>query len=62
MALLFIFLAKLPYELILAGFILDMVYYFGNGFFAQHLLTIFSLLLLLIAFFVSKRVHWPKII
>ncbi|MFH0804262.1 MAG: hypothetical protein V1896_01520 [Candidatus Zambryskibacteria bacterium] len=62
MALLFVYLAKLPYEIILAGFILDMVYYFGDGFFAKHLLTLFSLLLIIAAFFLSKRIHWRKII
>ncbi len=61
-ALLFVYLAKLPYEVILAGFILDSVYYFGDGFYSQHLLTIFSLFLIIISFFLSKRIHWRKII
>ncbi len=62
MALLFVYLAKLPYELIIAGIILDSVYYFGGSFLAEHLLTIFSALLLIIAFFLSKRIHWQKVI
>jgi hypothetical protein len=62
MALLSVYLAKLPYEIILAGFILDLVYYFGDGFLAQHLLTIFSLALIILAFFLSKRIYWRKII
>jgi hypothetical protein len=62
MALLFVYLAKLPYELILAGVILDSVYYFGDGFLAEHILTLFSLLLLIIAFFLSERIHWNKVI
>jgi len=62
MALFFVYLAKLPYELILAGFILDLVYYFGDGFWAKHLLTTFSLLLIMTALFLSKGIHWRKII
>lgn len=62
MALLFVYLAKLPFELILAGFLLDTVYYFGNGFLFQYPLTLFSVILLIIAFFVSKRIHWQKVI
>jgi hypothetical protein len=62
MALLYVYLAQLPYEIIVAGFILDSVYYFGNGFFARYALTIFSLVLIAIAFFLSKKIHWPKII
>ena len=62
LALLFVYLAKLPYEIILAGFILDMIYYFGDSFLAKHLLTIFSLILIILAFFLSKRIHWRKVI
>lgn len=62
MALLFVYLAKLPYEIILAGFLLDLVYYFGDGFMTKHLLTIFSLILIILAFFLSKRIHWRKVI
>jgi hypothetical protein len=62
MALLYVYLAKLPYEIILAGIILDSVYYFGESFWAKHILIIFSLLLVAIAFFLSKKIHWRKII
>ena len=62
MALLYVYLAKLPYEMILAGIILDSVYYFGDNFLAKHPLTLFSLLLIIIAFFLSKRIHWQKVI
>jgi len=62
MALLFVYLTKLPYEVILAGFILDSVYYFGDGFLVQHLLAIFSLILIILAFFLSRRIHWLKTI
>lgn len=62
MALFFVYLAKLPYEIILAGFLLDMVYYFGDGFLARHLLIVFSLLLIILALFLNSRIHWRKVI
>lgn len=62
MALLLVYLAKLPYEVIPAAFILDSVYYFGESFWAKHLLLIFSLLLIIIALFLNKKIHWNKII
>jgi hypothetical protein len=62
MAILNVYLARLPYEIILAGFILDFFYYFGNGFLATHALFLFSTILIILAFFLSSRVHWRKII
>jgi hypothetical protein len=62
LALLYVYLAKLPYELIAAGFILDCAYYFGGSFLWKYPLTALSLLLLIIAFFLSKRIHWNKVI
>ena len=62
LALFFVYLAKLPYEIILAGFLLDSIYYFGGGFLFQHLLTIFSLVLIILAFFLSKMIHWQKVV
>jgi len=62
MALLFVYLAKVPYEIIIAGFILDSVYYFGDGFFVGHLLTIFSLLLIVASLFLSKKIYWQEVI
>jgi hypothetical protein len=62
LALLAVFLARLPYEIILAGFILDSFYYFGNGFLNQHLLTLFSIVLIILAWFLSKKIYWRKII
>jgi hypothetical protein len=62
LALLSVYLVKLPFEIIVAGFILDFFYYFGNGFFATHLLTLFSIALNILAFFLSKRIHWRKVI
>jgi uncharacterized membrane protein len=62
MALLMVYLVKLPYEIIFVGFILDSAYYFGDGFFAKHLLTLFSLLLIILAWFLSQKIYWRKII
>jgi hypothetical protein len=61
MALLAVYLVKLPYEIILAGFVLDLVYYFGDGFFAKHFLALFSLLVIGLAWFLNKKIHWRKI-
>lgn len=60
LSLLAIYLIKLPYEIILAAFILDSIYYFGGSFWAHHLLLIFSSLILLVAYFLSKRIHWQR--
>lgn len=62
MAMLFVYLAKFPYEIILMGFIFDSVYYFGNEFTAKYPLTIFSFLLIIIALLLNKNIHWPKVI
>lgn len=62
MALLAVYLIRLPYEIILAGLMLDSLYYFGNGFLNQHILTLFSVALIALALFLSKRIHWRKII
>jgi len=62
LALLSVYLAKLPWEIILAGIILDSLYYFGEGFFMKHPLTIFSIILIALAFFLSKKIRWHKII
>lgn len=61
-AIIFVFLAKMPVELVLAGFMLDMIYYFGEGFIYSHLLTVFSASLIVIAFFLNKVIRWPKMI
>jgi hypothetical protein len=62
MALLAVFLARLPYEIVLAGVILDSVYYFGGGFFLGHRLALFAIVLIIAALFLNSRVHWRKII
>jgi len=60
LSLLCVFLVKFPFEIILAGFFLDSVYYFGNSFWQKYYLTFFSIILLVLALFLSKRVHWDK--
>ncbi|OHA86581.1 MAG: hypothetical protein A3A96_01770 [Candidatus Zambryskibacteria bacterium RIFCSPLOWO2_01_FULL_39_39] len=62
MALLSVYLIKLPFEIVVVGFLLDFLYYFGDGFFAKHLLTLFSLILIILALFLNKKVHWQKTI
>lgn len=62
LALLFVYLCKLPYELPLAGFLLDLIYYFGEGFWREHSLAIFSSFLIIAAYFLDKRIHWNKTI
>jgi len=59
LAILYVYLAKLPYEIIVAGAILDSVYYFGTGIFAFRL-TIISIILIVVAFFLNDKIHWPK--
>jgi hypothetical protein len=61
-AILSVYLFKLPFEIILAGSILDAVYYFGDGFFAGHVLTLFSFALIILALFLNERIHWRKVI
>ena len=62
MAILFVYLAKVPYEVIVVGNILDAVYYFGDGFLVKYQLTIFALVLILVALFLNNRIHWSKTI
>lgn len=62
LAVLFIYLAKAPYELIIAGAILDSIYYFGQNIFMNNLLTLFSVGLILVALFLDSKIHWRAII
>ena len=59
---LFIYLAKVPYEIIVVAGILDSVYYFGDGLISKNRLLIFALVLILVALFLKDRVHWQKVI
>jgi hypothetical protein len=60
LALLYVYAVKKPFELILSGFLLDTVYYFGNGFFRDHALVIFSLILVALVLFLDSRIYWRK--
>jgi len=60
LALLFVFLAKIPYEIILIGFLLDSVYYFGESFWFQYPLTIFSIILIAVACFLNGKINWHR--
>jgi len=62
MALLYVYLARLPYEIILVGILFDNLYYFGDSVWQKYPLTIFSGLLIIIAMFLYKRIHWSKVI
>lgn len=62
LALLYVYLTKIPYEIIIAGFVLDSVYYFGEGLWRQFPLTIFGVFLILLAIFLSERIYWRKMI
>lgn len=62
MALLYVYLARLPYEIILVGFLFDNLYYFGDNVWQKYPLTIFSGLLIVIAMSLYKRIHWSKVI
>lgn len=62
LVLLFVYLAKLPYEIVLAAFFLDSFYYFGDSIFAKYPLTLFSIVLILLALFLNGRIHWRKVI
>lgn len=61
-AILYVYLAKLPYEILVVSIILDSMYYFGKGVVSSHRLLIFSILLLAIALFLKDRVYWRKVI
>lgn len=62
LTMLFVYLAKLPYEITVAGAILDVAYNFGDSIIDQHLLLIFSVVLLILATFLNNKVYWRKII
>jgi hypothetical protein len=60
LALLYVYAVRKPFELIVSGFLLDTVYYFGNGFFRNHALIIFSLFLVALILFLDSRIYWRK--
>jgi hypothetical protein len=60
LALLYVYLVKLPYEIIPIGFLFDNFYYFGSGAFDGHPLTIFTFVLMMIALFLEDKIDWVK--
>lgn len=62
LSVLLVYLAVLPYEIILAAMVLDSLYYFGSGFLYKYPMTIFALGLLFIALFLNTRIHWRKLV
>jgi hypothetical protein len=60
LAILSVYLSVIPYEIIFAAIILDSFYYFGSGWPLKFPLTIFSVVLLIVAFLLSSRVEWRK--
>jgi len=59
-AILAVYLVKLPYEIVIAAAILDSFYYFGNGFFQKNLLVVFAFVLIGVAIFLDGRLDWKK--
>lgn len=57
--LVYIYLAKLPYEVVILAVILDSIYYFGNGFFAYRL-TIISIISIIGAYILNTMLVWNK--
>jgi hypothetical protein len=62
MALIFVYLIKLPYEIMFVAVLFDATYYFGEGFLIEHWLTLFSLVLIVVALFLDSKIHWQRII
>lgn len=60
LALIYVYLAKLPYEIIIFSALLDNIYYFGDGFVKDNMFSLFSILLILIAFFLGSRLNWQR--
>ncbi len=60
LALIYVYLAKLPYEIIIFAALLDNIYYFGDGFLRDNMFSLFSILLILIAFFLGVRINWQR--
>ncbi len=62
MSFFFIYIAKTPYEIIIAGAILDHVYYFGESAIARNSLAIFAFCAILAALFLKGRIQWRGVV
>lgn len=60
MATIFVYLAKLPYEIIVIGAILDSAYYFGDSLLEKNMFTVFAAILIIAAVFLSRIIDWHK--
>lgn len=60
LAVIYAYSAKMPYELVLIGGVLDQAYYIGGGFFFEHVFLIFSVFLLIMSVFLEKKFQWKK--
>jgi len=62
LALVYVCLAENPYETLLPGILLDNIFSFDGSILEKHFLTIFVLILILIALLLETRVDWKKIV
>lgn len=62
LSIIYVFLVKLPYEIIILGLVFDSTYYFGGNFVSMYRMTILSLLLIGLALFLNERIRWNKVI
>lgn len=51
-----------PYEFVFLAALLDQLYYFGSGFWLDHILLLVSLLALFTALLIEDRVSWRKLL
>lgn len=51
-----------PYELLFLGSLFDQFYYFGSGFWFDHILVFVGLLFILVALLIEDRVSWHKLL
>jgi len=60
LAIAYIYLVRMPYELIIMGAILDQVYYLGNSFIYDYMFTIFSFVSVVATVFLEKKLQWEN--
>ncbi len=62
LSLLYIYLAKVPYEVIVVGGIMDTVYYLGEGLVLNNLFGLFAFFAIVAAIFLEDRLEWEAIL
>lgn len=60
--LIYIYLVKIPYEVIFVGYILDSIYFFGDNFFLSYKLTIYSLICILLSVYIKDKIEWNEVV